>query len=124
MTALTIDQVLSAQDKKHEGVPCPEWGGTVYMRGLGGDERDAFDESTTSKKSVVGIRARLVAACWADEHGKPCAVTEYQVLELGKKSAAPLDRCFEVAQRLCGMSNRDVEELEKNLPEAESEGTG
>jgi hypothetical protein len=34
---------------------------------------------------------------------------------LTKKSAAPMDRLFSVAQRLSGMSNEDVEELEKNL---------
>ena len=37
-----------------------------------------------------------------------------QIDALGAKSAAPLDRCFEVAQRLSGISEADVEELTKN----------
>jgi len=34
--------------------------------------------------------------------------------ELGKKSAAALDRIFTVAQRLNGLSGEDVEDLAKN----------
>jgi hypothetical protein len=42
---------------------------------------------------------------------------------LGKKSAAALNRVFEVAQRLSGITDDDVEELAKNSVGGPSDGS-
>ena len=49
MVALTADQILGADDLEMEFVPTPEWAnGTpdagVFVRGLTGFERDAFED--------------------------------------------------------------------------------
>ena len=42
---------------------------------------------------------------------------------LGQKSAAALQRVFNVAQRLSGFSDEDLEELAKNSSDAQSDGS-
>lgn len=125
MTALlTKAAILAAQDLKHEDVEVPEWGGTVRVRGFSGAERDAFEASFATPELYAAvkakgpsaisenIRARLVAFCAVDEAGA-LLFTDADVVELGKKSAAALDRVYAVAQRLNGLSNADVDELGK-----------
>lgn len=116
---LTRDAILAADDLSFEDVPVPEWGGTVRVRTLSGTERDAFEASIVEqrgKKSSVdmrNIRAKLAARTIVDEDGKRL-FSERDVELLGAKSASALQRVFEVAQRLNGLSDGDVEELVKN----------
>lgn len=116
---LTRDQILGASDLRYEDVDVPEWGGMVRVRGLTGAERDRFEASITEqqgkriKMNTANIRARLVAMAAVDEAGKPLFV-ERDVAALGSKCASALDRLFDAARRLSGLSDGDVEELEKN----------
>lgn len=117
------DAILAAQDLRVELVEVPEWGGSVYVRGLSGSERDKFEEEsvriegtgrkTTARANLDNIRARLVARCLCDESGERL-FSDSDVTELGRKSAAALDRCFEAAQRLSGLRAEDIEELSGN----------
>jgi len=121
---LSREDILNVIDLKTELVPVPEWGGDVYVRGLTAGERDKWEASlySTQKRGnsceVIAhrdnIRAKFVAASVVDEKGK-LIFTTGDIDALTKKSAAPMDRLFAVAQKLSGMSNEDVEELEKNL---------
>jgi len=120
-TLLTRDQILSADDSVYEDVNVPEWGGVVRIRGLSGSERDRFEDSIVNNKvgkharqNMKNIRAKLVALTVIDAKGETL-FTLKDVEALGKKSAAALDRCFDVAQRLCGLSDDDVTELEENF---------
>lgn len=118
MAILTRDQILAANDIVTEVVPVPEWGGEVLVRGLTGAERDAFEKNIVEikgKRTIVkdNIRAKFVAATVVDEAGH-LLFDEADIYPLGKKSAAALDRVFAAAQRLSGLSDSDVEELEKN----------
>lgn len=113
---LTADQILSASDITYEDVETPEWGGKIRIRGLNGTERDRFEAQTYSSKgkevtaNLVNMRARLVAMCAVDATGRKVFKPD-QVKRLGTKSGAALDRCFEAAQRLSGLSPGDVEVL-------------
>lgn len=117
MAILSRDEILKVDDRKTEVVPVPEWGGEVIVRSMSGFERDAFEASVAQSKNgkqttnLSNIRARLVAKCVVDEHNVPLFVTPADVLALGEKSAAALDRVFEKCQELNGMSKKDVEEL-------------
>ncbi len=117
MALLNRDQILTADDLTHEDVPCPEWGGEVRVRNLTGTERDAFEASMTSGKAgdktlnMVNLRARLIAASAIDEAGRKLFHGPDDVRALGKKSAAPMDRLFDVCQRLSGLSDDDVEKM-------------
>lgn len=137
---LTDDQILDADDVQIEWVPCPEWApkGTpeekrdqygVFVRGLSGVERDRFEESCLvgrGKKRRLNLenaRAKLVALCAVNSPDPVAAVPifkKYQVQKLGEKSAQALQRIFEVAQRLSGLSDDQLDELTENLEDTQS----
>jgi hypothetical protein len=124
MKLLTRDQILEYNDIKTQVVQVPEWGGEVIVKGLTAGERDKWEASLYTAKQhgknieIVSnrdnLRAKFVAVSVVDEKGKPL-FTAGDIEALTKKSAAPMDRIFTVAQKLSGMSDNDVEELEKNL---------
>lgn len=128
MASLTRDQILQAQDIKTESVDVPEWGGNVYVKGMTGAERDAFEGSIVETRgknthvNVRNLRAKLVAQSVCDENGEPL-FTPKDVDALGKKSAAALQRVFDVASRLSGISSKDVEELAEGIEESPFEGS-
>ena len=123
---LTKDSILSASDLPTEEVPVPEWGGSVFIRTMSGAERDAFEQSiiegNAAKKGktpkgdepkMVNVRAKLAVRVLVDDKGVRL-FTDADAGILGSKSGKALDRVFEVAQRLCGIGDKDIEELEGN----------
>lgn len=114
--------ILALVDLPTELVEIPEWGGAVLVRGLTGKERDAYEgEIIVSRKdprtgaltqdlNLSNARARLVARCVVDASDQRM-FTDDQVEALGAKSAAALQRIFDVAQRLSGMREADLKEL-------------
>lgn len=126
MALLTRDQILGADDLLFEDVPVPEWGGTVRVRGLSGAERDDFEAGVVQVKgkktsmNLRNLRARLVALAVVGADGKRL-FADSDVRALGHKSAAALQRVFEAAQRLSGLSDEDVEELTKNSDSDQSD---
>jgi len=117
---LTKDEIFNVQDVVSELVEVPEWGGSVWVYGLTAKERDAFEETmiTTgkgrnTKRNLANLRARLCARCIRNENGKRIFKGE-DIEKLGEKSGKAINRVFEVAQRLSGMTDDDVEELVGN----------
>lgn len=113
--SLSKADILGADDLPREEVPVPEWQGTVFVRTMTGEERDGFEQSIIDgeKRKLDNIRAKLAALTVVDENGERL-FEEGDIAELGKKSAAALDRVFAVAQRLNGLTGEDVESLAKN----------
>ena len=128
MTYLSREQILKVDDLQFEDVEVPEWGGVVRVRGLTGTERDAFEESIIDQRGkktrvvMANLRAKLVAQSIVDEDGRRL-FSERDVGALGEKSAAALQRVFNAAQRLSGISDEDVEELVKNSSDGQSDGS-
>lgn len=125
---LSRDDILNANDIETETVPVPEWGGEVTVKGLSGVERDAWEiaismENGKPTKNPRNIRAQLVVRSVVDAEGKK-VFRPTDVEALGKKSGKALDRVYEVAARLSGIRAEDVEEIAKNLPEDQNEGSG
>lgn len=116
---LTRDDILGILDLKSESVAVPEWGGDVSVRELTGSERDAYEQSLFRQreddpdKLAANVRAKLCALSVIGADGKRLFV-EADVESLGNKSAAALDRIYDVAHRLSRMGGEDVDELEKN----------
>ncbi len=116
---LTRDAILGASDIKSEEVRVPEWGGTVRVRGLTAAQRDQVEAQAVSRRgnnvdiNMANIRARIVAFTIVGDDDKPI-FTNADVKALGEKSARALDRVFEVATRLSGMGESDIEDLAKN----------
>lgn len=119
MALLSKEQIWSAQDIQYEDVPVPEWGGEVRVRGLSGRERDKFEADSLRQKkgqrevNLENIRARLIVACVVDANFQPL-FDRADVMRLGEKSAKALERVFEKAQELSGMSEGDLEEMAGN----------
>ena len=115
MSLLTKEAILSANDRKTEDVSVPEWGGTVRVATMSASERDKWEAETygDGKPKTEDFRARFVALCLVGEDGKRL-FTDKEVGELGKKSAAALQRVFTAAQKLNALTDDAVEELEKN----------
>ena len=106
--------ILGATDLPLERVEVPEWGGAVYLRTMTGTERDAFDaEVLSADDRHVNARARLVVRVLVGEDGARLFADE-EAAALGAKSAAVLNRLFDVACRLNGFGADAAEESEKN----------
>lgn len=126
---LSRDAILAADDVQFEDVEVPEWGGKVRVKSLTGKERDALESSMIVGKgknanvNLNNLRAKLVARSVVDEDGKRI-FTDDDIAALGAKSAAALTRVYEVAQRLSGITQEDVDELTKNSETAPSEDSG
>ena len=117
---LDKNAILGSVDLPREEVSVPEWGGKVLVRGLTAQERDALEESTVQRNSegVVKViydnmRARLASLTIVDGDGNRI-FTQADVEALGNKSGAALDRIFDVAQRLSGMTKKSKEVALKN----------
>lgn len=114
--ALKRDDILEAQDLRREEVAVPEWGGTVLIAAMNGRARDAWEQSLVGEKGKVNIenvRARLVAYTAVDEGGNRL-FTDADIDRLGTKSAAALERCCKVAQRLNLLTEKELEDVKGN----------
>lgn len=116
---LTRKDILEFNDLITEEVGIPEWGGSVFVRTMTTRERDAFECDSVSEQggdvqtNMDNLRAKLCVRCVVDEEGVRVFGDKDADL-LGEKSAAAVDRIFDVAQKLNGMSPDDIEELAKN----------
>lgn len=120
--------ILEAADMNTEEVEVPEWGGVVIVRALTGTERDSYEADifatgTPGQYNLQNIRAKLAARTMIDEQGVRL-FSDSEVSKLGLKSASALDRVFGVAQRLSGLTNQDVKDLEAQLSKGLSDASG
>ena len=137
MTYLSRDAILQREDIVTEDVEVPEWGGTVRVRGMSGVERDKFEAGLIQQPVANGrrrkpqeqqqtnmenIRAKLCSWCCVDEQGGRL-FAESDVQALGGKSAAALARIFDVATRLSGITEEDVDEMAQEMVEHPFEET-
>ena len=129
MALLSRAEILQALDLPRERVAVPEWGGDVYVRALNGSERDSLEAwmvemNGKGAQDLYGnMTARLAAMTMVDEQGNNLFEMG-DVVVLGRKSANALRRVVEVAQRLSGVTQADVEELTKNSASDQSDDSG
>ena len=70
---LNRDDILKATDIKIE--PVEAWGGTVYVKGMTGKERDQFEASVIKMKgksqdiNLANVRAKLCVMTICDDKG-------------------------------------------------------
>lgn len=119
------------QDTVIVRVLTPEWPdmGDIYVRSMTGKSRDSYEGAIylaeqNAKKTGKGsrldnLRANMMVASACDEDGNllfDAADAEW----LGDKSAAVLDRIYDAANKLSGISAEDIEEMEKKLEVGQS----
>ncbi len=125
---LNKQQILEADDLPRELVPVPEWGGDILVRSMSGAEKDSLDASLmsddgtrVSKERFRNYRARVAVLTVVGEDGD-LLFTEADIAELTTKSARALDRVFEVAARLNGITGRDMDDIAKNSEPTPDDG--
>jgi len=115
---LNKDQILAAEDLPFRDVDVPEWKGTIRVRTMTGGERDAFEASIydTDKDGVKlnrnDFRAKLLSKVIVDENGTRL-FTDKEIEKLSGKSAKAIQRLFDVAQEINGISKAEQEVIEK-----------
>ncbi len=124
MTKKTVslrEQILGFDDMQSEIVIVPEWGDmAIKIVAMNGTDRDAYEASLVvgagkkSRMNMANMRAKLVQKTACDPETGERLFDIADVRALGQKNAAAIDRLFSVAQRLSGISDADVEELEGN----------
>lgn len=108
--------ILAIPDVLTEELYVPEWSTWLRVRGLSGKERDAYEMSITVGRgrnqeiNTRNARAKLVVRCVIDGEDKRL-FTDADVVALGEKSAAALQRVFDLCRKLSGLSDEDMEEL-------------
>ncbi|MER5892403.1 hypothetical protein [Streptomyces sp. NPDC001876] len=130
-TYLSAEQILDAADLSIEDVHVPEWGGTVRVKGMSGTERDRFEagfvgndmKQLPKDKALEYYRARVAAACLVDQAGNKMFRSVGEIKRLSDKSAEALQRVVDVANRLSGLTEDDVEELTGNSEPGQSESS-
>jgi len=100
----------------------------VFVREMTGTERDAFEASIVTMRgknadvNMKDARAKLLVKTLANEKGdRMFKDGEEQVV--GAMGAALVDRLFTVAQRINGLSDKDVKELTADLGGAQSDAS-
>lgn len=120
---LTKQQILQADDRRPVRVDVPEWGdgAFVYVLPMSGSDRDWYDQYQCELRFPEGgkepdwrgLRAGALSRGLCDEGGKLLGFTDAEVLELGDKNGAAIERCFETLKRLSGLGP-DEETAAKN----------
>ena len=121
---LSKSAILECKDIESEVVNVPEWGGEVMVYGLTLAEKDAWTDSiiVDGKATMQGATARLCALSIRDGKGK-AIFTSKDITSLQAKSAKALDRVFQVAQKLSGIGQEDIEETVKNSGKTTTPGS-
>lgn len=123
MTLLNFDDIVASQDKEYQDVDVPEWGGKVRIATMSGEDRDRWELSMmqADDSSERGFklnfdaysRVRLVAMCLVDDNFNRIFVTKEQIEKLSQKSGKVMDLLYDVAQRVNGITDSDIDDLEK-----------
>jgi hypothetical protein len=127
MGLLSRDALLQAKALPRERVYIKELGGEVIIQGMTGKQRDEWESSLVKQRrnrrelDTRNVRARLVARCMVNDDGSRMFSDE-EADQLGDIRVDVLGHLFEVAQRLSGVTDEDVDELGK--PSAATTGSG
>lgn len=130
MVILSREDILSADDGQLVPVDVPEWGGTVLVKPLSGDDRDRFEQSNFRRTpdggmepNLTGSRARLCQLSIVDEQGNRI-FDKADIRKLGAKSSHALDRVAEAARKASGLASGQVEDTAEDFDEAEERVAG
>ena len=129
LALLTRDAILASDDRTYEYVEVPEWKGRVRVQSLTGTERDQYDLWLITGKgakrdvNLINARAKLVVRAVVDEEGKRI-FDEADVVPLGRKNAAAVQRIFDVASKMWGLNEEAIEELTADLGNDPSDDSG
>ena len=118
-TVLDAKALLEGPTLPVQAVPVPELNGRVHVREMTVGERDEYEARVVDARQGEDkpsglVRAALLVRVLCDADGQ-CLFAADQTEQLAKTLGARVgDRLFEVACRLNGIGQKQVEEREKN----------
>lgn len=110
------DLILSADDAKSVTVDVPEWGCSLQVRSLNNKERIDWEVACSKKRKgkvtmdPYRLKSLLVVMTCYDDGGHK-VFTDDDVEALGSKNAAVVERLFEAAAQLCGVTEQDEADI-------------
>jgi len=130
MAVLNADAIRTADDLVYETVTVPEWGGDVIIRGLTAKERDAYDREIVSVDErgrtklgrLENLRALLLVRCMVDEKHERL-YRDADAKMLGDKSSKVVGDLYQIAARLSGMRDDEVEDVAEDFVDGQSGDT-
>ncbi|MHA1809371.1 MAG: hypothetical protein ACTSYH_03560 [Candidatus Heimdallarchaeaceae archaeon] len=117
MALLSKEQIIKCKDLKTEEVSVPEWGGEVLVQELNGTDRlEIYSICFKDDKKVdlPLLQKELASRSIVDKEGKRLFVSSEDIEKLIAKSGAALERIYQVALKLSGLSTEKMEEAAKN----------
>lgn len=124
---LSKEDILGMDDIPTEEVTVPEWKNRkVIISGLTAAGRNAYQDSlwvtsgTDRKMNLQNSTAKLLVRAIVDKNRQPI-FTETDILRLGTKSAAVLERLAKIASRLSGMDEEEAANTAKKSEAAQSD---
>src|SRR6185503_13039859 len=114
---LSADELLACTDLPRERIELGSRG-AVWVRGMTGKERDAWEASlmrgrgSDRRPDTRNARARLAVRCLVHEDGTRM-YTDNDAERLGCIRADYLQKIFDAAQKLSGVTDEDLDELGK-----------
>lgn len=124
---LSADEFLGIEDADAEWVDLSEWAGEgrgVWIRSMTAEERDAYEQSLIKQSQGRGsrggsiemdlrnARAKLVARCAVSaEHDGVRIFTDADATKIGNKNAPMIDALYDVASRVSGIRQEDLDEV-------------
>lgn len=101
---LDRNAILNAQDVNYEVLEIPEWGGTIRLRTLTGDQAAEFmDMKEDEKKDVM---PRILSLAVVDANGDR-VFEDTDFVAIMRKSMRPLLRVLKVVNRMNGFEKED-----------------
>lgn len=112
------EEILNRDDFTFEELEVPEWGGTIRIRSLSGNERTKITNMVQKRKDGDGMFEQVVIFAAVDENGKRIFRDDH-LSALKEKSATVSQRIGQKVLELSGFTNPtenvpDVESAEKN----------
>jgi hypothetical protein len=123
---LDASAILAIDDRQLVSVIIPEWKTTVYVRPMSGTERDSFEAEMVGRdpsSRMANLRGRMAVRVVCNEKGERL-FTDDQAAALGTKSAAALDRIFDVAQKASRLGDAGVTAAGKDSASGQSDASG
>ena len=120
---LSRDQIDAAQDVAMEPVDVPEWGGSVMVKGLNARQLGQYQQSLIvgsgrqSRAEIKGARERLLVLTVCDEAGVLLFSAD-DMRMLARKSAKAVDRVYDVAAKLSGITEEQAARAVEDFSEA------
>lgn len=103
----SADDILGIEDRKYDTVHVPEWGKTVTMRSMDGDELLTWIESLDGPtKKTAGVRALVTSIVHPDT--KEQIFTTKHLEALKKKNSRAMGRLVNRFRVLNGLSEETV----------------